>query len=80
MSRSAGFAVSSSPHGVLAEGRGGAESQGLGSQATFCSPPEETDMAAIIRSLAPPLQFTLISPKFPQGAQLPHELLLGTYN
>lgn len=66
-------------HGGATEERR-AESEGLGSQATFCNPPEETDIAATIRSLAPPFQFTLISPKFPQGAQLPHELLPGTYN
>lgn len=68
-------------HGGVTEERvGGAENEGLGSQATFCNPPEETDIAATIRSLAPPLQFTLISPIFPQGAQLPNELLPSTYN
>ncbi len=60
------------------EEQGGAESEGLGSQATFCNPPEETAIAATIRSLAPPLQFTLISPEFPQGAQLSYELLPDT--
>ena len=33
-------------------GAGGAKSEGLRSQATFCNPPEETDIQ--IRSLAPP--------------------------
>lgn len=64
------------------------ESEGLRSQATFCNPPEETHSTATIRSLAPPLQFTLIPPlptlhpppKFPRGPQLPHELLGSTYN
>lgn len=67
-------------HGVVNGGAGGAENEGLGSPTAFCNPPEETDIVAAIRSLAPPHQFTLISPKFPQGAQLPHMLLPSTYN
>lgn len=57
-------------------GPGGAESEGSPEENSA----EEMDMAAIISSLAPPLQFTLISPKFPRGAQLPHKLLLSTHN
>lgn len=49
----------------------GAENIELGSQSAFCNPPEEVNMAATIRNLAPLLQFTLISPNFPKELNYP---------